>query len=193
MTKEKLLEWIPEFNLVKDEDLREKCINCWIEALEIYGWDEVPKELHPLCPPMTSDDCPEDNIDHVRRVTNLCKMAYDYLHEYADEKGKGLNEDILIAGALMHDVGKYTEFIYKDGKVIENMPLAAMFRHPVSGAYLAKKHGIPNEVVYCILAHSDQYSPEGGNAYLTEESFLVKRMDFTVFKMCQMAYPPDKK
>ena len=51
------------------------------------------------------------------------------------------------------------------------------FRHPVSGALLAKELGLPDEVVLIIYAHSH----EGDKCERTPESFIVHHCDFIDF------------
>jgi len=41
MVKEKLLNAIPEFNLIEDPDLKEKTLKVWENALETGGWETV--------------------------------------------------------------------------------------------------------------------------------------------------------
>ena len=40
-----------------------------------------------------------------------------------------------MAGALLHDIGKLTEFVFKDGKAVHGDDFQ-LLRHPLSGAIL---------------------------------------------------------
>ena len=83
MTREQVLEIMPEINLIHSQELREKSIRCWQDVIEMGGWEEKGIENAPLGVGYVSDDCPERGIDHCRRVVRCCKVMYDELHEYA--------------------------------------------------------------------------------------------------------------
>jgi len=53
------------------------------------------------------------------------------------------------------------------------------FRHPVSGALLAKECGLPDEVVLIIYAHSH----EGDNLKRSPEAIIVNHCDFIDFEI----------
>ena len=56
---------------------------------------------------------------------------------------------------------------------------AKKFRHPVSGALLAKECGLPDEVVYIIYAHSK----EGDITERSPEAIIVNHCDFIDFEI----------
>lgn len=176
MTREKLLEIFPEINYIKDGILRDKCIACWCEVLEFTGWEKVGIEKCPLAHGVYDDKVPETSLEHCRHVVSLCKAGYDNLDKWLSEKIGKIDEDALMAAAVLHDIGKFIECRYEDGKVVEdeNGPL---FRHPVSGAFIAQKHDLPTKIVHMILAHSNLQSPEGRNAFMTPELFILKQLD----------------
>lgn len=105
-------------------------------------------------------------MDHTKRVTNLAKCIMD-------QRDENINQDFLISGALLHDVGKLLEYTVKDGKIV-NSEYGKKFRHPVSGSLLAKECGLPDEVVHIIYAHSH----EGDKTDRLPESFIVHHCDF---------------
>ena len=86
--------------------------------------------------------------------------------------------DILLAGALLHDVGKLLEY----GKVnneIQKSPLGKILRHPVSGAALAMEAGIDEKVVSIIASHSK----EGNFVQRIPETIIVHHCDFIDFEI----------
>ena len=113
-----------ELQWIKDKNIREKVIDVWLKASNQGKWRSL-------------DDAPftlliEDSgklIDHTKRVTNLAKAVYDLRKEK-------INLKYLIAGALLHDVGKLLEYVNVNGKYVKG-ELGKKFRHPVSGALLA--------------------------------------------------------
>jgi len=155
-----------ELQLIKDEDLKNKVVNVWKEAADRGCWKSL-------------DDAPFTLLiknsgkltDHTKRITNIAKAIYD-------QRTEDINLDYLIAGALLHDVGKLLEYEYKDGEFVK-CEYGKKFRHPVSGALLAKEFGIPDEVVLIIFAHSH----EGDNLKRSPEAVIVNHSDFIDFEI----------
>ena len=153
-----------ELDWIKDKDLREKVIDVWHKAAQLGKWDDLKKIPFTLL---------FENsgllIDHTKRITHLAKAIY----ENRDEK---LNQDYLIAGALLHDVGKLLEYDIVNGKIIKG-EYGKKFRHPVSGSMLAKNLGLSDEIVHIIFAHSH----EGDKTERSPEAVIVHHVDFIDF------------
>ena len=166
MTERSEIEQIfsKELQWIKDEDIKSKVVDMWEESLKRGKWENI-------------DDVPFTLLlensgkltDHTKRVANFAKAVYDLREEK-------LNLDYLIAGALLHDIGKPLEYAVVDGKVVKS-EYGKKFRHPVSGALLAKELGLPDEIVLIIYAHSH----EGDTCERTAESFIVHHCDFIDF------------
>ena len=153
-----------ELQWIEDENLRNKVIKVWLEAARVGRWEKL--EDVPFTLLFENSGC---LIDHTKRVTHLAKAVID-------ERDEEIDQDILIAGALLHDVGKLLEYTMKDGKVAKS-EYGKKFRHPLSGALLAKKIGLPDEVVHIIYAHSH----EGDNIQRSIEAYIVHHCDFIDF------------
>jgi putative nucleotidyltransferase with HDIG domain len=155
-----------ELQWIKDNNLKNNVIKVWVEAAKQGKWKTI-------------DDAPFTLLmensgkltDHTKRITNLAKLVYD-------QREEKLNLDFLIAGALLHDVGKLLEYIKEQGKYIKS-ELGKKFRHPVSGALLAKEIGLPDEVVFIIYAHSH----EGDTINRTPEAIIIHHCDFIDFEI----------
>jgi len=155
-----------ELSWIKDELLRKKVINVWKTAAERGKWESI-------------DDAPFTLLiensgrltDHTKRITNLAKAVYDLRNE-------NINLDFLIAGALLHDVGKLLEYEKKEGKYVKG-EYGNRFRHPVSGSLLAKELGLPDEIVLIIYAHSH----EGDKLKRSPEAVIVNHCDFIDFEI----------
>ena len=155
-----------ELNWIKDERPREKVVETWKTASDRGGWktfDNVPFTL--------LFENSGKLTDHTKRMTNLVKAVYD-------QRDENINLDYLIAGALLHDVGKLLEYEVVDGKVVKSA-YGRRFRHPVSGALLAQELGLPEEIVLIIYAHSH----EGEKCERTAESYIVHYCDFIDFRI----------
>ena len=184
MDKKELHDLFPELELIRSEEIREKCEEIWIEVLEKSTWGkanqigECPLALDGLTP-----DCPEKVLAHIRRVTRLCSAVADELADYFEKIGP-CNKDYLVAAASIHDVTKFWEYdLNEDGTITHDPLYGKYYHHPVSGAFLAKEHGLPDEIVYAVMAHSDYFSPGGAKAPHMPESYLMKALDDITYKI----------
>jgi hypothetical protein len=170
-----LTDLIPEFNQIKDKNLREKTLAVWGEALEISGWslDDLNEMPYTLLVENVDVTFPE----HVSVVCRLCIAMEDVLHKaYGDRYN--IDRDILIAGALLADVGKLIEFRKKDG-TYEWASMYQYLRHPFTGVGLCFKHDIPEAVMHVVATHSW----EGEKFKRRPESIIFHHADFTDFDL----------
>ena len=168
MVEKKEIEsiFLKELQLIKNQDLKNKVIMVWKEASNRGKWNSL-------------DDAPFTLLiensgkltDHTKRITILAKSILD-------NRKENLNQDYLIAGALLHDVGKLLEYEFVNGKYVKS-EFGKKFRHPVSGALLAKEFGLPDEVVFIIYAHSH----EGDELKRSPEAIIVNHCDFIDFEI----------
>ena len=176
--KERLLELMPEFNLIKDDELRDKTIAVWIEAIERGGWSVEDLQRIPFT--LLIADCPVNIIDHTRGVTNVAIEAAKKLQQFNGGSYQ-IDMDILVSGGLLHDVGKILEYAeYSDG--IKKSPMGKLLRHPFSGAGLAMRHDLPDKVVHMIAVHAR----EGDGGYRCPEAVIVHHADFMNFEPIKM-------
>jgi len=176
--KEALTKIFPEFDLIKDEELREKSINVWIEAIERGGWRVSDLERIPFT--LLIPDCPVNIIDHTRSVTQIAIESAKQLVQY-NGGAYELDMNILISGALLHDVGKIVEYA-NDADGIKKSATGKFLRHPFSGAGLAMRHDLPDKVVHMIAVHAK----EGDNGYRCPEAVIVHHADFMNFEPIKM-------
>lgn len=95
---------------------------------------------------------------HVRLVTNIAVSMYDACFGQAGPSGKEdiPSRDILVAGALLHDVGKLLELTFENNGTIAKSCQGKLLRHAFTGVYLAMENGLPDEVVHIIAVHSQE-------------------------------------
>ena len=155
-----------ELQWINDEQLREKVVNVWKEAADRGNWNSIEDAPFTLLIENSGK-----LTDHTKRITNIAKAVYD-------QRTEDLNLDYLIAGALLHDVGKLLEYVKIDGKYVKG-GYGKKYRHPVSGSVLAKELGLPDEVVLIIYAHSH----EGDNLKRSPEAVIVNHSDFIDFEI----------
>lgn len=155
-----------ELSWIKDSDLKNKVLQVWLAAADMGGWRNLGDVPFTLLIENSGK-----LIEHTKRITNLAKAVFDLRNE-------SINLDFLIAGALLHDVGKLLEYRYLDGKFVKS-EYGKKFRHPVSGALLAKQFKLPDEVILIIYAHSH----EGDNLKRSPEAVIVNHCDFIDFEI----------
>jgi len=171
---EELLDLIPEFNLIKDSGLREKCLQTWIEAMRRGGWKA--NDLNEMAFTLLIPDCPVSFVEHTRAVTLTCVAVADVFEKVYGDRNP-VNRDQLTAGALLHDVGKLLEYTTMGGKTVKS-EFGARLRHPFGGVILADEQGLPSEVLHMIAAHAR----EGDLVKRSREATILFHADFTSFE-----------
>jgi putative nucleotidyltransferase with HDIG domain len=178
MMRKELLQLIPEFDLIKDADLREKCIQTWEAAMKEGGW--TPDDLTQMPFTLLITPCPASYIDHIRAVTlTAIRTAEVFAEIYGDRVP--VNMDWLIAGGLLHDVGKLLEYEKRDDGMTVQTCAGRLLRHPFTGMELAARFDLPVEVQHIIATHSG----EGDKVNRTTEATLVNHADFMSFHSIQ--------
>jgi len=173
--RDQIIKMLPEINEIGDPGLRENTINTWVAALDrselsLDNLKTMPFTLLVLGVNVTF-------IEHVRTVCRMCMATWDILQEaYGDRNN--VDRDILIAGALLADVGKVLEFAYVGGKYIKSEH-AKYLRHPFSGVGLAWEQNIPDSVLHVIAMHSKEAA--GGKR--TPEGIVFHHCDFIDFEL----------
>jgi len=144
-------------------------LRTWQLALERGGWqtddlNHIPFTL--LTKTKTT------LLEHTRNVT---RMAMAVARERRD-----LNMDYIIAGGLLHDVGKLLEY-EKRGRDVVKSNSGDLVRHPVSGYGLTTETHLPVEVSHIVIAHSD----EGEKVKRTPEAIIIHHCDFIDFEIAK--------
>ncbi|MFQ5905011.1 MAG: HD domain-containing protein [bacterium] len=173
--REDLIEHIPEFNLIQDVELREKCIKVWERALETGGWEI--KDLLEMPFTLLREDAKINIINHTRLVTNISVVVKDLLKR-AYLNTIEINDDHMLACGLLHDVGKLLEIGEPErGKFVKTKS-GELLRHPFSGAGLCYMEEIPEEIIHAVACHSK----EGEGQRKTPEAVILHHADFITFE-----------
>lgn len=174
MEYQQIQRLFPSFAEIQDDVLKEASFKAMRMAMEEGGWNE---ENIMLCPvTLNWKDCDVSWVEHVNDVVLMCIAQFDGLEKYYRRHGVAFSRDTVISGALLHDIGKLTEFSEKNGAVVHGKDYELM-RHPLSGALIAAKAGLPNHIIHLIATHSF----EGDHSYHTNESWFVRTIDMFVF------------
>jgi putative nucleotidyltransferase with HDIG domain len=175
MISQEILELWPEIEWVRDPDLRRKTAMVWEKALErsvLTGDDlkRIPFTL--LCGPGLRVTF----MDHKRAVVHIARESGIKINEFFGDE-LPVDMDVLIAGAILADVGKVLEYeLDEHGKAVQG-PYGKLLRHPFSGVSLAESCGVPPEVCHIIAAHAG----EGDMVKRSTEATIVHHADFMTF------------
>jgi hypothetical protein len=170
-----LIELIPEFRSIHNQELRQQVLDVWTEAMEIGGW--TADDLRQMPYTLLIEDVDISFPTHVSVVCRLCLAMEDVLqHAYGDRYR--IDHDTLVAGALLADVGKLLEFRMVDGEY-QWASMYQYLRHPFTGVGLCFKHNIPEAVMHVVATHSW----EGDKFKRRPEAIIFHHADFTDFDL----------
>ncbi|MEO0122731.1 MAG: HD domain-containing protein [candidate division WOR-3 bacterium] len=153
----------PEINEIKDDKLKKGVISAWLIAIKKGKWRAVKNIPFTLL-----IQTKKNLIEHTRSVTTMA-MAIAKTRQ-------DLNYDIVVAGALVHDVGKLLEYEFKNGQFVKSR-FGELVRHPVSGYQIVLEAGLPLEIAHIVAAHSE----EGEKVKRSPEAILIHHCDFIDF------------
>ena len=167
--------WKEELSWIKDPVLRDKTAKTWALALEksvltVDDLNTIPFTL------LAGPDLKVSFMAHKRAVVHLAKVCAEKFKDFFGEE-LPVNMDVLIAGAILADVGKLLEYEMKDGKSVQGT-YGKYLRHPFSGVSLAEQCGVPADVCHIIATHAG----EGDMVKRTTEAFIVHHADFMSFE-----------
>ena len=111
-------------------------------------------------------------LAHTRIVTELSLKAAEIL-----ARTMLVGQDLVLAGALLHDVGKLLEYAPSGAETVIS-EAGRRLTHRFSGAALCQEVGLPPEVVHIVYAHSK----EGEFIARSVEAVIVFHADFTHFE-----------
>jgi putative nucleotidyltransferase with HDIG domain len=172
--KEEVKKIWPEIEWIKDEDLKQKVLDCWVYAIEKSVLS--PEDLKVIPFSLLIKDCNVTFMNHKRTCVQLSvDIAKKMKKNFHDEIQ--IDMDLLIAGAILIDVGKLLEYDKVDGKLTTSKA-GKLLRHPFSGVALADRFGLPPEVQHIIAYHAK----EGDLAKRSVEAIIVHHADFVSFE-----------
>mgnify|MGYP000097141632 CR=1 FL=1 len=144
---------------IQDEELRKKVVE-FLKDLRLsnpYFSRYVPEDMKKVKTPFTVAGYGTvergDLINHIRSVVEGCvKMA-----EVVEERyGLKINKDVLIAGAILHDVMKVYEWKVEGDEVKHS---GIMLDHSMLGVAELYARGFPEEVIHLVASHIGEHSP----------------------------------
>jgi putative nucleotidyltransferase with HDIG domain len=175
----KVREELPEVEAIADSALREKVVEAWALALAGSSFGAI-SEIRPSGNPDTPPLKRGTQTDHIRGVARLAIKLADELTEMFPELN--VDRDLLIAGALCHDVGKPWEFDPANQARWKSAPRSAgwpSIRHPGYGVHICLTVGLPEEVAHIAGGHSG----EGELITRSLENTIVHHADYAFWRI----------
>jgi putative nucleotidyltransferase with HDIG domain len=180
-----VVQSLPEIAEIVDSQLRAKVVEVHALALaetEYERIEDIPPCGIPGSPPMKRGT----QADHYRGVARMALGMADELERVMG--GFGVDRDLLLAGALCHDVGKAYEFSPRNRERWDTNTMHTgrpALRHPVYGVHLGLQAGLPEPVIHCIGAHS--LNGEGSFVEASLELRIIQYADIAFWEMLETA------
>jgi len=163
----------PELDWIKNAALRAKVAKTWELALQRSPL--AADDLNHIPFTLLVPNCPTTFMEHKRCVVHIARKAAESMTEFMGN-ALPIDHDIVIAGAILADVGKLLEYENVDGKTRQSKR-GEMLRHPFTGVALAMECGIPDAVCHIIATHA----AEGDLVKRSTEAYVVHHADFMAF------------
>ncbi len=165
--------WGEELSWIKDDTLRAQTAKVWELALErsVLTADDLQNIPFTLLVPV--------NVSFMAHKVSVVHIARDSGNQINKFYGDDLpvDMDVLIAGAILADVGKLLEYVLdENGKAVQG-DYGKYLRHPFSGVSLAEECGVPANVCHIIATHAG----EGDMVKRTTEAYIVHHADFMTY------------
>lgn len=167
--------WGEELSWIKNDELRTKVANTWELALEnskLSADDlfNIPFTL------LAGPDMKVSFMSHKQAVVHIAKASGEKMNDFF-KTDLPVDMDVLIAGAILADVGKLLEYEKDENGKSYQGNYGKYVRHPFSGVSLAEKCNVPSEVCHIIATHAG----EGNMVKRTTEAYIVHHADFMTF------------
>jgi hypothetical protein len=173
--RDKVRQLWPEVEWISDKALREKVIDVWAYALEKSALK--PEDLERIPFTLLAPDCKVSFMAHKRAVVHIARASAEAMARFFGSE-LPIDMDILIAGAILIDVGKLFEYDLGDGGKAVVGSTGKYLRHPFTGVAAAQRFDLPDEVCHMIATHAK----EGNLGKRSVESHIVYHADFMSFE-----------
>lgn len=168
-----VVEDLPEIEQIENLALRTKAIEAWAFALAHSSFGRI-SDIEPGGNPGMNVLKRGSQADHLRGVARLALQIADTF--IAQRPEVRIDRDVVLTGALCHDVGKPYEFNSVNIARWADDPSATgqpTLRHTVFGTYVCLAVGLPEEIAHIACAHS----LEGQHIGVSTECMIVRHAD----------------
>jgi 23S rRNA maturation-related 3'-5' exoribonuclease YhaM len=172
-TRANVVKDFPEVALIPDEVIRARAVEAWSYALccsDFQRIADIPPWGNPGGPVLSEGT----QTDHVRGVVRMTKAIADEFEQSYSRVA--IDWNVLMAGAVCHDVGKPYEFDPANRARWQADPADSgfpTFRHSVFGMHVCLTVGLPEEVAHIAVGHSF----EGLHMGVSAECMIIRQAD----------------
>ncbi len=152
----KILQEMPEIGWIEDETLRANVTDAWAAAVASAGFGAIG-DMRPSGNYNSAPLKAGTQADHIRSVARLSLKIAEEMDGLFP--GFRYDRDLMIAGALCHDIGKVWEFDPENVDRWRADPRKVGFpslRHPGYGIHICLSAGLPEAVAHMAAAHSGE-------------------------------------
>jgi len=161
---------------IGDGALADLVVGIFVKACERAGLESVD-DLKAIPFTLLTDCRGLTFVEHTIAVTEgALALGRTQVDAYATTP-YAIDFDRLVAGGLLHDVGKILEIERDGGGGWRKSRSGMCARHPISGAILAAECGADEELVNTIACHAK----EGDGRPQVIETVLIHQADFATF------------
>lgn len=164
----------PELAWIENAGLRESVARTWQRALELSPLTADDLERIPFT--LLVPNCKATFMEHKRCVVHIARRGAEAMRDFMGH-ALPVDIDVVIAGAILADVGKLLEYEAVNGAVQQSQ-CGRYLRHPFTGVALAMEAGVPDAVCHIISAHAG----EGDLVKRTTEAIIVHHADFMAYR-----------
>jgi putative nucleotidyltransferase with HDIG domain len=165
----------PELEWIEDASLREKVMEVWAYALEQSVL--TPEDLERIPFTLLAPGCKVSFMAHKRAVVHIARDSALAMQKFFGDE-LPMDMDILVAGAILIDVGKLLEYDLDEDGQSRVGETGKYLRHPFTGVALARQFDLPDPVCHMIATHAK----EGNLGKRSVESYVVHHADFMSFE-----------
>jgi putative nucleotidyltransferase with HDIG domain len=126
------------------------------------------------------EDNPISLALHMRSLAKQSAACADLMNGDYREALK-VDKDVLVAGALLHDIGKVGGMEKVGGKFTESKR-ERLLHHSFSGVGILMAAGLPDEVVHAVALHSK----DGEGRRQTPEAVILHHIDFMNYEALKL-------
>ncbi|MBN1335395.1 MAG: HD domain-containing protein [Deltaproteobacteria bacterium] len=168
-----LSPWLQE---ITRDDWRQMVVDTWVLGCREGRWESV-EDLARMPFTLLTPTHGITFLEHTLAVTAGAVGLYEGQKRHYARMPYPVDRDLLVAGGLLHDVGKLLETEPDGQGGFRQSRSGRCARHPFSGAILAGKVGCPDDLINVIACHAR----EGEGKPQRLETVLVHQADFATF------------
>ncbi|MBN1390066.1 MAG: HD domain-containing protein [Candidatus Thermoplasmatota archaeon] len=165
-----------QLDAIEDDSIRDMVVRAWHLGCTRGGWKSI-NDILGMPFTLLTETHGVDLVEHTIAVTEGARgLALAQMKAYGKMPYR-IDMDRLIAGGLLHDIGKLLEIEPNGSGGYRKSRSGDCLRHPFSGTVLAAEAGFSDEYLNTIACHAK----EGEGRPQVVETILIHQADFATF------------